>query len=57
LQRGGGTRPELSADVRGELVESFADDVARLEELTGWSLDDWTSDRDRGAYLTRRVMV
>ena len=57
LQRGGGPRPELSPDVRGRLVDSFADDVLRLEELTGWSLDDWTSDWDRGAYLTRRVMV
>ena len=57
LQRGGGTRPELSADARRQLVDSFADDVARLEELTGWSLHDWTSDRDRGAYLTRRVTV
>jgi hypothetical protein len=57
LQRGSGIRPELSADVRRQLVDRFADDVARLEGLTGWSLDDWTSERDRGAYLTRRVMV
>jgi hypothetical protein len=55
LQRGGGARPELATKVRRELLESLVDDIALLEGLTDWALDDWTADRGRGAYLDRRV--
>ncbi len=56
-QRGGGPRPELATEVRRALLEGLADDIGLLEELTGWELDDWTGDRGRGAYLSRRVTV
>jgi hypothetical protein len=45
----------LATEVRRELLESLVDDIALLEELTDWALDDWTGDRGRGAYLDRRV--
>ena len=34
-------RPRLSARLRGELVEYFRDDVARLRAATGLTLDGW----------------
>jgi hypothetical protein len=31
----------LSPEERAVALEWFADDVARLEKLTGWDLGDW----------------
>jgi len=54
IHRGHRNRPHLSEDVRRELTAYFADDVARLGELTGTSYRDWMSPQGRGTYSVRR---
>jgi hypothetical protein len=54
IQRRPANRPDLPQEARGRLVAGFAEDVARLEALTGWDLSDWTSYREGGTYSVRR---
>ena len=37
----GGEGPRIGAELRGELVEAFRDDVSYVEELVGRELPDW----------------
>ena len=55
LQRNRTARPELAVEDRRHLVESFADDVRRLESLTGRSFEGWLDDEGRGEFSTRRL--
>ena len=57
LQRNRTTRPELAVEDRRHLVESFADDVRRLESLTGRSFEGWLDDEGRGEFSTRRLGI
>ena len=57
LQRNGTTRPELAVAYRRGLVDSFADDVRRLELVTGRSFADWLGDEGRGEFSTRRLGI
>lgn len=41
LQRGGGRRPRITPKQRAILLASFADDISRLEAVTGQSYSDW----------------
>jgi hypothetical protein len=54
LQSGGAHRPRLREDQRRELVEEFADDIAKLERLTGRGYHDWLSDQPKGTFEERR---
>ena len=54
LQRRPGNRPELSSQDRRDLAVRFADDVRRLERLTGDSYEDWLASPGRGTYSVRR---
>ena len=56
-QRGAAPRPRLDPDLRARLVDSFADDIALLESLTGLDLAAWRSTQDRGSYLQRSGTV
>ncbi len=55
LQRNGTRRPELSVGERRRLVAVFADDVRRLEELTGREFDGWLDDEGRGEFASRSL--
>ena len=54
LHRPGAERPPLAVEARRELVAGFADDIAALERLLGWDLQDWLSDSGRGTYAVRK---
>ncbi|HWD55815.1 MAG TPA: sulfotransferase [Acidimicrobiales bacterium] len=54
LHRRHGDRPELAAQDRQRLAAHFADDVRRLEGLTGESYGDWLASPGRGTYSVRR---
>jgi len=54
IQRTPQHRPELSERDRSELVGYFADDIALVEEWTGWDLTQWHSYRVGGTYSVRR---
>jgi hypothetical protein len=56
LQRDGTTRPRLPVEHRRFLVRYFADDIHRLETLTGHRYDSWLSDHGRGAFATRQEL-
>jgi len=55
LHSGGAVRPSLDPDVRLSLVASFADDISRLEAVTGQSFQDWLHHEGRGSYTERRT--
>ncbi|MDR7251988.1 hypothetical protein J2X46_000964 [Nocardioides sp. BE266] len=50
-------RPKLDAGTRERLVESYADDIALLEQLTGQRFDDWLSPESRGSYEERATVT
>jgi hypothetical protein len=54
IQRRPEHRPELSEEARAALTEYFADDVAVVEQLTGWDLGEWLSHRQGSTYSVRR---
>ena len=54
IQRTPQHRPELSQHDRSELVGYFAEDIALVEELTGWDLSQWRTYREGGTYSVRR---
>jgi hypothetical protein len=55
LQRGGSRRPALPVGVRRELLAGFADDIRRLEAVTGEDFSDWLGDESRGEFTSRQV--
>jgi sulfotransferase family protein len=55
LYRDAGPRPQLTIDVRRRLVTFYADDVRRLERVTGDRYDEWLGDQGRGEFSTRRA--
>ncbi len=57
LQRGGTDRPKLAVEDRRALVRFFADDIGRLERLTGRSYNSWLGDQGRGEFASRRLAV
>jgi hypothetical protein len=57
LHRGDAHRPTLSVEARRSVVPAFAEDVARLESLTGASFQDWLSDTGRGTYSVRKSLA
>ncbi len=55
LQHSPSHRPDLSVADRARLLPYFADDVARLESVTGLPFADWLSDdREPGTYSVRK---
>jgi hypothetical protein len=57
LQRNGTARPELAVEDRRRLVDYFADDIRRLELLTGRSFEGWLGDEGRGEFSARRLGI
>ena len=57
LQRNGTARPELAVADRRGLVDYFADDIRRLESLTGRSFEGWLGDEGRGEFSARRLGI
>jgi hypothetical protein len=55
LRRDGIPRPELTVATRRRLLAFYADDIIRLERVTGDSYSDWLADRGRGAFPARAV--
>jgi hypothetical protein len=53
LHRDGTARPELDVEARRRLLDSFVDDIALLERVTGDSFSDWLADRGGGEFSTR----
>ena len=54
IQRAPQHRPELSEDDRATLIEYFLEDIALVEELTGWDLEQWRAYRNGGTYSVRK---
>jgi hypothetical protein len=54
IQRTPQHRPELAPQDRADLIGYFAEDIALLEELTGWDLSLWRTYREGGTYSVRR---
>jgi hypothetical protein len=54
LQRTPQHRPELAPDDRANLIHCFDDDIAIVEEETGWDLDEWRTYRTGGTYSVRK---
>jgi hypothetical protein len=54
IQRTPQHRPELAPGDRADLIGYFSEDMARLEELTGWDLTQWRTYREGGTYSVRR---
>ncbi len=54
IQRTPQHRPELQPDERAQLIGYFADDIAVVEQLTGWNLETWRSYREGGTYSVRK---
>ena len=57
LQHGGTARPKLAVEDRRALVRYYADDIVRLERLTGRSFNSWLGDQGRGEFASRRLAV
>ena len=57
LQHGGTARPKLAVEDRRTLVRYYADDIVRLEGLTGRSFNSWLGDQGRGEFASRRLAV
>ena len=51
LQREGARRPVLDADLRLRLVETYREDNALLEEVTGRDFADWMGTTSRGQFV------
>jgi hypothetical protein len=47
-------RPELPEEVRAELVGYFSEDIALVEQFTGWDLTQWRTYREGGTYSVRK---
>jgi hypothetical protein len=54
MQRSPEHRPELAEADRAELINFFLDDIAVVEQLTGWDLETWRSYRVGGTYSVRK---
>jgi Sulfotransferase family len=54
IQRTPQHRPELQASDRARLVSYFDNDIAVVEEETGWDLETWRSYREGGTYSVRK---
>jgi hypothetical protein len=54
IQRSPEHRPELGQDERAQLIDYFAEDIAIVEQLTGWDLEAWRTYRQGGTYSVRR---
>ncbi|HXQ61420.1 MAG TPA: sulfotransferase [Acidimicrobiales bacterium] len=54
IQRTPQHRPELPPHDRARVMSYFADDIALVEELTGWDLAQWRTYREGGTYSVRR---
>jgi hypothetical protein len=54
IQRTPQHRPELAPQDRADLIGYFAEDMALLEDLTGWDLSQWRTYREGGTYSVRR---
>ena len=54
IQRHPQHRPELRQADRAELIGYFYEDIAVVEEVTGWDLDDWRCYREGGTYSVRK---
>ena len=50
-------RPRLDAISRQRLIESYADDVRLLGELTGQDFGDWLNPESRGSFAQRSATV
>jgi hypothetical protein len=54
IQRTPQHRPELPPADRAQLIDRFVDDIAIVEEETGWDLETWRSYRVGGTYSVRK---
>ena len=54
IQRTPQHRPELAEGDRAQLIDYFEDDIAIVEEETGWDLAAWRGYRAGGTYSVRR---
>lgn len=54
IQRTPQHRPELSERDRAKLIGYFVDDIALVEEETGWDLSQWRTYREGGTYSVRK---
>jgi hypothetical protein len=54
IQRTPQHRPELAPDDRAKLIHCFDEDIAIVEEETGWDLEAWRSYRVGGTYSVRK---
>jgi hypothetical protein len=54
IQRTPQHRPELAPDDRAKLIQYFDEDIAIVEEETGWDLETWRSYRVGGTYSVRK---
>jgi hypothetical protein len=54
MQRTPEHRPELDEADRAELIDYFLDDIAVVEEITGWDLRTWRTYRAGGTYSVRK---
>jgi hypothetical protein len=50
-------RPRLDAASRQRLIESYADDIGLLGELTGQDFGDWLNPESRGSFAQRSGSV
>ena len=50
-------RPKLDAVHRQRLVDTYADDIGLLSELTGQDFEDWLSPESRGSYAERAAQA
>jgi hypothetical protein len=54
MQRTPQHRPELAEEDRAQLIAYFEDDIAIVEEETGWDLETWRTYRSGGTYSVRK---
>jgi hypothetical protein len=54
IQRAPAHRPELAPGDRAQLIAYFLDDIAVVEQITGWDLETWRSYRQGGTYSVRK---
>jgi hypothetical protein len=54
IQRTPQHRPELAPDDRARLIQCFDEDIAIVEEETGWDLEAWRRYRVGGTYSVRK---
>lgn len=50
-------RPRLDPARRQRLVDTYADDIGLLSELTGQDFEDWLSPESRGSYAERATVT